>query len=412
MHIGDTDDEAAFRAEARAWLKEHAPARHGGEHAVSEDLGDHVAHCRTWQATLAEHGWAGITWPAAYGGRGGTAIQSAIFAEEQANVDVATGAFAVAIGMVGPTLIAHGTHEQQERFLGAMLRGEHVWCQLFSEPGAGSDLASLGTRAERVNGRWVVNGQKVWTSLGQHADWGILLARTDPDAPKHAGITYFLVDMRTPGIEVRPLTQITGVAHFNEVFLTDVVIDDDCVVGAIGDGWSVARTTLLSERSFIGSGTGSWSVDQLIDTARKLGRDRDPVVRQQLAAAVCRARVLEFLGYRMRTAMSQGRMPGPEMFVLKLAYARHWAATADTAMSVLGTSATLGDFSPASAAHTDNDPLADDDTWQTMFLTQYAIRLGGGTDEVQHNIIGEQALGLPREPSADKGVPWRELAHR
>jgi alkylation response protein AidB-like acyl-CoA dehydrogenase len=366
-----------------------------------------VAHCRTWQATLAEHGWAGITWPAAYGGRGGTAIQSAIFAEEQANVDVATGAFAVAIGMVGPTLIAHGTHEQQERFLGAMLRGEHVWCQLFSEPGAGSDLASLGTRAERVNGRWVVNGQKVWTSLGQHADWGILLARTDPDAPKHAGITYFLVDMRTPGIEVRPLTQITGVAHFNEVFLTDVTIDDDCVIGAVGDGWSVARTTLLSERSFIGSGTGSWSVEQLIDTARQLGRDRDPVIRQQIAAAVCRARTLEFLGYRMRTAMSQGRMPGPEMYVLKLAYARHWAATADTAMAVLGAAATLGNFSPDSAATT-----ASDDPWQTMFLTQYAIRLGGGTDEVQHNIIGEQGLGLPREPSADKGMPWRELVHR
>jgi alkylation response protein AidB-like acyl-CoA dehydrogenase len=412
MHIGDTPDEAAFREGARTWLSAHAQPRLGADAPAEVDLGVHVERCREWQATLAEHGWAGITWPAEVGGRGGTAIQSAIFAEEQAHFDVPTGVFAVATGMVGPTLIAHGTPTQRERFLGAMLRGEHVWCQLFSEPGAGSDLAALATRAERVDGRWVVNGQKVWTSLGQYADWGILLARTDPDAPKHAGITYFLVDMHAPGIEVRPLTQITGVAHFNEVFLTDVVIDDDCVVGAVGDGWSVARTTLLSERSFIGSGTGSWSVDQLIDTARQTGRLADPVIRQQIAAAVCRARTLEFLGYRMRTAMSQGRMPGPEMYVLKLAYARHWAATAETAMAVLGTAGTLGDFSPASTGHDHGAPGDPDETWQTMFLTQFAIRLGGGTDEVQHNIIGEQALGLPREPSADRGVPWRELATR
>jgi alkylation response protein AidB-like acyl-CoA dehydrogenase len=287
-----------------------------------------------------------------------------------------------------------------------MLNGEHLWCQLFSEPGAGSDLASLGTRAERVEGGWVVNGQKVWTSLGQFADWGILLARTDPDAPKHAGITYFGLDMTSPGIEVAPLTQITGVAHFNEVFLTDVFIPDDNVVGAVGDGWSVARTTLMSERSFIGSGTGSWNVDQLIDTARQRGLTADPSIRQQLAGAVTRARTLEFLGYRLRTAMVQGRMPGPEMYILKLAYARHWAATAEVAMAVLGAEGMLGDFAP----HPSGAASLDSQWWQTMFLNQYAIRLGGGTDEVQGNIIGEQALGLPREPSVDRGVPWRELA--
>jgi alkylation response protein AidB-like acyl-CoA dehydrogenase len=405
MDINETPDQTAFRQQARAWLERHASLRDGGAHRTDDvALADHIEACRKWQAVLCEHGWAGITWPGEFGGRGGTAVQAAIFAEEQAKFDVATGAFAVAVGMVGPTLIAHGSPDQQQRWLGPMLSGDHVWCQLFSEPGAGSDLASLATRAERVDGGWLVNGQKVWTSLGQFSDWGILLARTDPDAPKHAGITYFCVDMTTPGIEVAPLTQMTGVAHFNEVFLTDVFIADDNVVGGVGDGWSVARTTLMSERSFIGSGTGGWSVDQLVDAARQRGVSNDPVVRQQLAAAVCRARTLEFLGYRLRTAMVHGRMPGPEMYVLKLAYARHWAATAEVAMSLLGADGMLGDFAPHATAG------ESDQWWQTMFLNQFAIRLGGGTDEVQGNIIGEQALGLPREPSVDRGVPWRELA--
>jgi len=405
MDINETPEQQAFRLEARSWLEAHASRRMAGADTSEDvDLADHIEACRKWQAVLCEHGWAGITWPAEFGGRGGTAVQASIFAEEQAAFDVATGAFAVAIGMVGPTLIAHGSDDQRTRWLGPMLGGQHVWCQLFSEPGAGSDLASLGTRAERTDGGWIVNGQKVWTSLGQFADWGILLARTDPDVPKHAGITYFCVDMTTPGIEVAPLTQITGVAHFNEVFLTDVFIPDDNVVGAVGDGWSVARTTLMSERSFIGSGTGGWSVDQLIDAARQRGLDTDPIVRQQLAGAVTRARTLEFLGYRMRTAMVQGRMPGPEMYVMKLAYARHWAVTAEVAMAILGPDAMLGDFSP----HHSGDTA--DQWWQTMFLNQYAIRLGGGTDEVQGNIISEQGLGLPREPSVDRGVPWRKLA--
>jgi alkylation response protein AidB-like acyl-CoA dehydrogenase len=300
--------------------------------------------------------------------------------------------------MVGPTLMAHGTPEQQRRFLEPMLRGEHVWCQLFSEPGAGSDLASLATRATLDGDTWVVNGQKVWTSFGQFADFGILLARTDPDVPKHAGITYLIVDMRTPGIEVRPLTQITGVAHFNEVFLTDVRIPTGSVVGAVGDGWKVAGTTLASERAFIGSGGGSWTVPELIELARRTGRAHDPVVRQGLMRAHCRAAALTYLGYRMRTAMSLQRMPGPEMLVMKLFLARHWAATLDTALEVLGAEGLLW-----------GEDALDDGRWQQSLLGQFAVRLGGGTDEVQHNIIGERGLGLPREPSLDKGVPWREL---
>jgi alkylation response protein AidB-like acyl-CoA dehydrogenase len=396
MHIGDAPDEAAFRAEARAWLTAHASPRPGRTRARDrsgrhQDLAEHVRACRQWQHTLAEHGWAGITWPAAFGGRGGTPIQAAIFNEEQAAFDVATGAFAVAIGMVGPTLMSHGTPEQQQRFLGPMLRGDHVWCQLFSEPGAGSDLASLSTRAELDGDAWVVNGQKVWTSLGQFADFGIILARTDPDVPKHRGITFFVVDMRDPGIEVRPLTQITGVAHFNETFLTDVRIPVDDVVGAVGDGWNVARTTLTSERSFIGAGGGAWSVAELVELAGERGVADDPVFRQELMRAHSRAAVLTYLGYRLRTAMSQGRLPGPEALVMKLAYARHWAATTATAMRVLGADAELAG------------------EWQQHFLGQYAVRLGGGTDEVQQNLIGELGLGLPREPAVDRDVAWKDL---
>jgi alkylation response protein AidB-like acyl-CoA dehydrogenase len=395
MHIGDSEAEATFRAEANSWLSGTAAPHDPATRTSHPDLGAHVHACRAWQAVLAANGWAGITWPKEFGGRGGTAIQAAIFAEEQAKFDVATGSFAVAIGMAGPTLIAHGSPDQQSRFLGPMLRGEHVWCQLFSEPDAGSDLASLGTRAELDGDTWVVNGQKVWTSLGQFADYAILLARTNPDVPKHHGITYFLLDMSTPGIEVRPLRQITGVAHFNEVFLNDVRIPSDNVVGGVDRGWSVARTTLNSERAFIGGGSNSWSVDELIEMAAKRGLTSDPIVRQDLMRAETRAATLRFLGYRLRTAMSRGTVPGREALIMKLAYARHWAATMDVAMSLLGPDGMLHDS---------------DENWQHAFLSQYAIRLGGGTDEVQQNIIGELGLGLPREPSVDRNTAWKDLA--
>jgi alkylation response protein AidB-like acyl-CoA dehydrogenase len=395
MHIGDSPDEAAFRAEAAAWLAANAAPRRHGESMHYDDLAAHVQQCRAWQRTLYDNGWAGITWPKAFGGRGGNSLQASIFAEEQGRFDVASGAFAVGLGMVGPTLMAHGTPEQQQRYLDGMLRGDEVWCQLFSEPGAGSDLAGLGTRAVLDGDEWIVNGQKVWTSLGQFAEFGILLARTDPDVPKHRGITYFILDMRTPGIEVRPLVQMTGTAHFNEVFLTDVRIPVANVVGEVGNGWKVAQTTLTSERAFIGGGNSSWTVGALLELARANGTASDPVIRQNLMRAHIRAATLAYMGYRLRTAASQRRMPGPEMFVMKLAYARHWAATMDTAMEVVGADGMLTD-QPASV-------------WGNFLLSQFAIRLGGGTDEVQANIIAEQGLGLPREPSNDRDTAWKDL---
>ncbi len=400
MDFDDTPEEAAFRTEARSWLEAHARRRAPDARpslAAANDPG-HVEACRTWQRTLYDGGWAGITWPKAYGGRGGTPNEARIFSQEERQFDVSTGIFSVAIGMVGPTLMAHGTDAQRERHLDAMLRGDQIWCQLFSEPGAGSDLAGLRCKAVRDGDTWVVNGQKVWTSGAHYSDIGILLARTDPGAPKHQGITFFLVDMDTPGVDVRPLRQITGHAHFNEVFLTDVVIPAEHVVGEVDAGWGVAVTTMANERVLIGGGATSAGIDQLSDLARTFGRADDPVIRQDLARAYTRLRLLEFLGYRAQTAVSQGRTPGPEVSVMKLAISHHAEQTGALLMAIEGAAGTLGGHDAP------RDQLA-----QYQFLGQWSMRIGGGTDQVQRNVIGERVLGLPREPRLDKDVPFSEL---
>jgi alkylation response protein AidB-like acyl-CoA dehydrogenase len=404
MDFDDTPEEAAFRAEARAWLAQHAepitdttPRRSpwgGGDEA------GHIRRSKAWQRTLYDGGWAGITWPKQYGGRAASAIESAIFAQEQGRFDVSPGIFAVGIGMVGPTQIAHGTPAQKDRFLDTMLRGDEVWCQLFSEPGAGSDLAGLGTRAIRDGDEWIVNGQKVWNSGAHYSDWGILLARTDPSQPKHRGITYFVVDMRTPGIDVRPLRQITGQAHFNEVFLTDVRIPVENVVGDVNDGWRVAQTTLTNERTLIGGGAGSGWRD-LATLARETGAGSDARLRQELAAAYTRYELTRFLGYRVQTALSQGRAPGPESSIMKLFHSQNLARTGDLVLAMQGVDATLG-----------GADAPKDGFWLSFFLNQWASRIGGGTDQVQRNIIGERVLGLPKEPSVDRDMPFSELGGR
>ena len=407
VDFDDTPEEAAFRAEARAWLERHARprgaanvARRAPHDPSPEADARHVEACKRWQRTRYEGGWAGITWPKAYGGRGGTAREQSIFDQEQARYDVTIGVFAVGIGMVGPTLIAWGSDEHKRRYLDPLLRGDEVWCQLFSEPGAGSDLAGLATRAVRHGDEWVVDGQKVWTSGAHHSDFAILLARTDPDRPKHQGITYFVVDMSTPGIEVRPLRQINGVAHFNEVFLTGVRIPAANVVGEVGGGWRVAQTTLTSERSLIGSGNGVTFAD-LRQLVRSTGGATDPMLRRQIADAYIRFELLRYLGLRVQTAISQGRAPGQESSVLKLAFSRHTAATGDLVIALQGAAGMLID-----------DDAIDDGFWQQHFLGQWSVRIGGGTDQIQRNIIGERALGLPREPRADKDAPFRVLARR
>jgi len=393
VDFDDTPEEAAFRAEARTWLASQAGPRTGDLHRkVMGGDESYVGPSRAWQRTLYDAEWAGIMWPKAYGGRGGTVVQGSIFAQEQQRFEVAAGLFMVAITMVGPTIIAHGTDEQKDRFLDPILRGDAVWCQLFSEPGAGSDLANLGTRAVLDGDEWVVNGQKVWTSHAHLADWGILLARTDLDAPKHRGITFFLVDMSSPGIDVRPLRQITGAAHFNEVFFTDVRIPAANVLGPVNGGWGVTMTTLTSERGAIGGGEGVTGWNEIRDLFLSSDRTEDLVVRQDVIQAYIRSELLRFLGYRMQTAQSKGIAPGPESSVIKLLMSAHASHIGDLVEAVNGASGML------------------EGEWALQFLNQWNVRIGGGTDQVQRNVIGERVLGLPGEPRVDKGVPFRDLA--
>jgi len=405
VDFDDTPDEAAFRQEARAWLEANAiPKGHPDDFSAgiwtsAYTEAEYVARCRGWQRRLAEGGWAGITWPRAVGGRGGRPIEAAIFNQEQARFGVSNGVFAIAIGMVGPTLLAHGTPEQQARFLPAMLRGEEVWCQLFSEPEAGSDLANVATRAERDGDDFVVTGQKVWTSTAERAEWGILLARTDPDAPKHRGITYFLVEMASAGIDVRPLRQMTGDAHFSEVFLDEVRVPATQVLGAVGEGWKVAQTTLASERTAIAGGSGGADPAGLAALARAFGRAGDPLVRQAVVDAHVRSELLRYLRLRSQTALSKGTRPGPETSVMKLAYARFMQQMTTAAIQLQGATGMLA------GAH-----LPAGGVWTTKFLHAPSLRIAGGSDQVQATIIGERVLGLPAEARPDRDLPYRELA--
>jgi alkylation response protein AidB-like acyl-CoA dehydrogenase len=406
VDIDDTPEEAALRAEARDWLDAHAlPKGHPDDFSAglwtdAYDEDTYIARCRDWQRTLYAGGWAGITWPKAYGGRGGQPIDQVIFNQEQGRYGVSTGAYMISIGMAGPTILAHGTDDQRDRFLGPMLRGDEMWCQLFSEPGAGSDLANLATRAERDGDEWVVNGQKVWTSSPDRARWGMLLARTDSDVPKHRGISYFLLDMATPGIDVRPLRQMTGESHFSEVFLEDVRVPHANLLGGEGEGWRVTQTTLNSERSSIAGGVGA-TPDALIALARAVGASSHPVGRQRLVDAHIRFELLRFLRYRSQTALSQGKRPGAEASVMKLAYARYMKALTEAAVDMQGAHGLInGADGPAGSM------------WMRRFLHSPSLRIAGGSDQVQANIVGERALGLPAEPRDDKDVPYRELARR
>jgi alkylation response protein AidB-like acyl-CoA dehydrogenase len=400
MDFEESAEDAAFRAEVRAWLARPevvAEARHFTGLTPDDDR-PWVAVAKRWQQFLAAEGWACITWPAEYGGRGGTPVQAAIFTEEASAAGVFGATFAVGISMAGPTIIAHGTAEQRQRYLPSMLRGDEIWCQLFSEPGAGSDLAGLSTRAVRDGDEWVVTGQKVWTSGAHFSDWGILLARSDPDQPKHRGITYFLLDMRTHGIEIRPLRQITGAAHFNEVFLTDVRIPHRNVLGEVNGGWGVAMTTLANERTFMGGHSRALGYRDLVALARDRGLASDERVRQGLAASFMRAEIARYTNMRVRTLTSRGLPPGPQASIAKLAAAWNLKRNAELALSLQGASGMLiaGD-APVSGS------------WQLSFLGAPAIRIAGGSDEIQRNVIGERVLDLPAEPRVDKDVAFRDL---
>jgi len=406
MDFDDTIEEASWRAECNEFLAAHASLK-----PQKADLGqsfwakvrspeeerEYGDRCRHWQRTKFDAGWAGLTWPVEFGGRGLTSHFAGIFAEEESRYDLPQGQFAQSIGMAGPTIIVHGTEAQKSRYLSPMLTGEETWCQLFSEPGAGSDLAGLRTSGVVDGDEIVVNGQKVWTSNARESAHGMLLVRTDVDQPKHRGITYLVVDMSSPGIDIRPLKQPTGRSEFNEVFLDDVRVPIDNVIGDINAGWGPILSTLTNERTGIGGQSGMMS--EVFELARSYGVAGDPVIRQELVRLYSIAETIRFLGFRVRTAASRGELPGPESSVLKLANSQRLELMGNLTMEIMGAAATLYD-----------DDARMGGFWQNFsFLGQWMSRIGGGTDEVQRNIIGESVLGLPQEPRPDKGIPFRDI---
>ena len=407
MDFNDTPEEAAFRAEARAWLDKNAKLRGPDDPAV-DVLGERsdpeiIKAAQAWQKKKAEAGWTCITWPKALGGRGGTAIQNVIWNQEEARYRTPPNIFGIGLGMCGPTILTHGTEAQKKRWIPQLMNGEKIWCQLFSEPSAGSDLAGLRSSAVRDGKDWIINGQKIWTTGAHFCDWGILVVRHDPLAAKHAGLTYFVVDMHSPGIEVRPITQINGGRGFNEVFFTNVRIPDENRLSEVGNGWKVALTTLMNERASIGGGGGG-SVGELVKLARSIEIDgrpaiEDSAVREKLARFYTRSKGVKMTGNRTLSALSQGKTPGPESSLGKLVGAKTAQEMAAFAMELQGAAGALNDaHETASAAE-----------WQARYLAIPGLRIAGGTDEILRNIISERVLGLPPEARADKGMAFKDV---
>jgi len=402
----DTPDEAAFRAEARRWLEANAARKTGvgdwsagpRDHSpAAED--EYWAKMKAWQRTRYDGGWAAITWPKEYGGRGATPVQAIIFAEELAAFDVASGFIEAAVGLIGPALIRYGTPEQRARFLRPMLRADEIWCQLFSEPEAGSDLAAVRTRGVIDGDDLVLNGQKVWTTSAQHADWGFIVCRTDPDVPKHDGITFAMVDMRQPGVEVRPLVTMKGDRHFNEVFFQDVRTPLSNVVNGLNRGWPVTTFVLMNEGASIGTTSHDrFRVADLVADAVASGRFEDGVVREKLGRGFVEERVLALLQARLKGAILDGRRPDVDGSVLKVFTAESGHRKAELAAWLQGPEALLaGPAAPFGGR------------WQESLLGRGAMTVGGGTVEVHRNGLGERALGLPKEPRLDRDRPFKEL---
>jgi acyl-CoA dehydrogenase len=385
-----------FRAWVRSELSSRlAPRRGEARTSVLGAGSDDLDAGRRYLAALAGSGLAVPSWPRDYGGLGASSPQVAIVRGELAAFDVPDlYPYLVGLELIGPTLLAHGSPEQCARWLPKIATGEEIWCQLFSEPGAGSDLAGLSTRAEAAGDAWQVRGQKVWTSRGAYSQWGLLLARHDPSVRKHQGITAFALDMRAGGVDVRPLRQMNGDAHFTEVFLDDALVPDTDRIAAAGEGWRVALTCLSYERgaSTAGSSSGMLDTDRLIAVARGRGRDHDPLVRDALARLVIESRVMGYTARRARDTARAGR-PGPEGSGMKLRGSKMFRDYTAVALQILGPEGVC-------------DPHGE---LQTLFLTAPSLSIRGGTDEIQRNIVGERVLGLPEEPRVDRALPFDEL---
>ncbi len=384
MDLRDTPEEAAFRAGLRAWLEEHLPDELRGHRGGAARFDE--PEMRAWSRAQYDAGYAGLTWPKEYGGGGAPYTHQAIFLEEMARAEAPPHIGVIGLGMAGPTIIAHGTEQQRSRYLAPILSAEEIWCQGFSEPGAGSDLAGVRTSARLDGHRFVVDGQKVWSSFAHIADRCILLTRSDPESTRHAGLTYLIVDMHAPGVEVRPLRQITGEAEFNEIFFSGVEVPVENVLGEVGGGWQVAMTTLLHERGTLGFALQA-ALEVQIRKLAALARDRgaDPLQRDRIAREWIEMQALRFTNYRALSQLVKSGMPGPEGSISKLVWSEANQRVTKLALELLGPDASLGD---------DNAPYAG--YWQYQQLRSRGNTIEAGTSEILRNIVAERVLGLPR----------------
>jgi alkylation response protein AidB-like acyl-CoA dehydrogenase len=392
-----TPAQEAFRERVRSWLEQSIPRDWVRRATGSSEVPRPEAYqlLREWQRRLYDAGFIGLTWPKEYGGQGLTFVEEMILHQEMAFLKAPPILNVLGVGMAGPTIVAYGTEEQKRRYPARILSAEEIWCQGYSEPNAGSDLASLQTRAVRDGDHWVINGQKVWTSLAHIADWMMLLARTDPDAPKHKGITYFLLDMKLPGVTVKPLRQITGDAEFNEVFFDNVRVHESQVLGGVNNGWPVGLTTLMYERLALGFGLQlrlRIALDGLVDMARhveKGGRPttKDAILRQKIAQLWIETESLKYTGARAVTKLLRGELPGPEASAGKMVWVDVHQRLQELAMDIQG---------PYAQLVAGSDRAIENGVWQYSFLRSRANSIEGGTTEIQKNIIGERVLGLPK----------------
>jgi alkylation response protein AidB-like acyl-CoA dehydrogenase len=401
MDFNDTQEQAEFRQTCKKWLEENAEPKTAYDKEKSFANIDNLESAKNWQKKKYDAGWAMLHWPKEYGGIAASAIERIIWAEEESKFDVPKGIFEIGLGMCGPVMMEYATEEQKSRYLPSMAEGNEIWCQLFSEPSAGSDVAGLRSKAVQNGDEWVINGQKVWTSGAHFSDYGILVVRHDPNLDKHKGMTFFFVDMKSPGIEVKPIKQITGGSSFNEVYFTDVIIPDSQRLGAIGDGWKVAITTLMNERLAVGDADGAdveeafkWAKTQ-DDSGEALINNR--AARESIADWYCEANGLKNTKLRTMSALSKGQTPGPEASITKIVSANKLQDIGNFGIDSLDMA---GMLKPE-----DSDVLK----FQGAWLGAPGLRIAGGTDEILKNVIAERVLGLPQDIRADKNVAFKDI---
>ena len=400
MDFNDTPEQAQFRNTCREWLEKNAEPKSKKKREGFADI-DFLDVAKEWQKKKYDAGWAMLHWPKEYGGIAASPIERIIWSEEESKFNVPRGIFEIGLGMCGPVMMEYATEEQKERYLPAMAEGKEIWCQLFSEPSAGSDVAGLRSKAVQDGDNWIINGQKVWTSGAHFCDFGILVVRHDPNLEKHKGMTFFFVDMKSPGIEVKPIKQITGGSSFNEVYFTDVVIPDSQRLGAIGDGWKVAITTLMNERLAVGDANGA-DVKEAFNWAKKQDDSGEYLInnratRESIADWYCEANGLKNTKLRTMSALSKGETPGPEASITKIVSANKLQDIGNFGIDSLDMAGML---------KPENNEIQ---SFQNAWLGAPGLRIAGGTDEILKNIISERVLGLPQDPRADKGLPFKDI---